>query len=294
VHNRIYSSLWKCQAIRVTCMGLGAIAVIACAMAIKGWQPTSFLLASIIVLLGALLVIQVTRTLASFSRQSSTTRQAASEAEKHYITVLQQIVKFVEGRDKYMAGRSMRIGKLCQAMSEKLHLSPEMCGMMNLAGQLHDIGLLAVPDGVLTKGTKHGLDDYRSIKSHSEVSYEVLKPLGMIECILPAVRYHHERMNGTGYPMGLSQGEIPIEARILAVADAYDAMTHDRPHRGAISPLEAMRELRRCSPAGYDTQCVDTLSEIVNLPEIEAVMKTITPAVLSPQTPDVAMQHAVA
>ena len=79
-------------------------------------------------------------------------------------------------------------------------------------------------------------------------------------------------MNGTGYPQGLNGEQIPLEARILAVADSYDAMTHDRPHRTALSPLEAMAELRRCTPAGYDATCVEALAEVVHTPQLQRAM----------------------
>ncbi len=273
---QVNSSLRSYQVIRVTCLALGAFAVVASAMAIKGCQVVSVMLASLILLVGALLVIQVTRSLRALKRQSLTFEQAALQAEEHYLTVLQRIIKFVEGRDKYTQGRSQRIGRLCEAMSRKLGLSDQACRLMNLAGQLHDIGLLAVPDGVLSKKANFGVGDYRSVQRHSEVSYEVLRPLRIIQPVLLGVRYHHERMNGTGYPSGLSHDALPMEARILAVADAYDAMTHDRPHRSAMTPLDAMRELHRCTPAGFDARCVEALSAIDNLPQLEAAMTSAT------------------
>ena len=112
--------------------------------------------------------------------------------------------------------------------------------------------------------------EFRTIQKHSEVSYEILKPLESLREVLPAIRYHHERMNGTGYPAGIREEEIPLGARILAVADAYDAMTHDRPHRSAMTPLAAMKELDRCTPHGYDRTCVDALAGMMHLPLLTA------------------------
>jgi HD-GYP domain-containing protein (c-di-GMP phosphodiesterase class II) len=94
----------------------------------------------------------------------------------------------------------------------------------------------------------------------------------MLAGVLPAIRAHHERLNGTGYPAGLAGDEIPLGARILAVADAYEAMTHDRPHRPAVSPLIAMRELRRCCPSGFDPQCVEALAHVLNVPALEETL----------------------
>ena len=144
--------------------------------------------------------------------------------------------------------------------------------MLKIAGQLLDTGLLAVPEGLLNKRAHLGMGEFRTIKRHSDVSYEVLKPLSMLAEVLPAIRHHHERMNGTGYPAGLVGDRIPLGARILAVADTFDAMTHDRPHRPAMTPLEAITQLRQCSPAGYDSQCVAALSDIIHLPELQEIM----------------------
>ena len=263
------------QVIRITCFGIIGIAVLATAMAIKGWQMASFLLAGVIVLLGSLLVIHVYRALWTLRRHSSALRESSHVAELHYVGVLRRIVKYVEARDKYVNGRSDRIGKLAEMIARRLRLSDANCLLLNVAGQLHDIGLLAVSESILSKRSSLGSDDFRTVKRHCEISYEVLKPLKVLAPMLEAIRCHHERMNGTGYPSGLSGQQIPVEARIIAVADAYDAMTHDRPHRQAMTPLEAMKELRRCTPAGYDQSCVDALADIVNLNDLESVMRRV-------------------
>ena len=118
------------------------------------------------------------------------------------------------------------------------------------------------------------MDEFRTIQKHSEVSYEILRPLRCLKEMLLAVRYHHERMNGTGYPAGISGDEIPLEAKILAVADAYDAMTHDRPHRPAMTPMIAVQELRRCTPHGYDESCVEALADIIHVNKFAEAMDT--------------------
>ena len=198
-------------------------------------------------------------------------RVVAESSESHCIEVLRRVTHYVEGRDRYWAGHSRRVGELTEQIARQMHLDDKLCTELGVAGQLHDIGLLAVPESVISNYTKFGVDEFRSIKKHSEVSYELLDPLDALrrEALL-AIRYHHERMNGTGYPAGLAEDQIPIEARILAVADSYDAMTHDRPHRRAMEPMQAMSELRRCCPAGYDPQCVDALARALKLTAMEA------------------------
>ncbi|HUS47107.1 MAG TPA: HD domain-containing phosphohydrolase, partial [Phycisphaerae bacterium] len=125
------------------------------------------------------------------------------------------------------------------------------------------------PGSVRMLRSRLAVAEFRTVQKHPEVSYQVLRPLRSVAPILPAIRYHHERMNGSGYPEGLKGDKIPLGASIIAVADSYDAMTHDRPHRPAMTPLQAMMELRRCTPAGYDGRCVDAMAEIVNLPDLE-------------------------
>lgn len=266
------------EVIRLACLAMVAITVLACAMAIKGWQLASLLLVGVIALLGTLLVIRISKVLAELRTHTEQVSETAAKAEEHYVGVLRRIVKFVEARDKYTSGRSGRIGKLTEMICRKMNYTEQQCQLMNLAGEIHDIGMLAVSEKILAKRSTLGTDEFRTIKKHSEVSYELLKPLQMLEPVLPAIRCHHERMNGTGYPTSLAGADIPTEARILAVADAYDAMTHDRPHRPAMSPLEAMKELRRCTPAGYDKACVDALAEIVNLSDLQAACSEIAPA----------------
>ena len=240
-----------------------AIAVVALAMALKGWQTASHLLGVVVVLLAFMLVYQVHRAVSRLRDQSAAVRAGALEAEQHYADVLARMVHFAEARDPYLEGHSKRIGDLTRKMALRMGMPPQKADLLALAGELHDVGLLAVPAGILGQQRRISAESFRSVKEHCRIGYEILKPLSTLREALLAVRHHHERMNGTGYPDGLAGEAIPVEARILAVADAYDAMTHDRPHRAAISPADALGELRRCSPAGYDPACVDALTEVM-------------------------------
>jgi HD-GYP domain-containing protein (c-di-GMP phosphodiesterase class II) len=240
-----------------------AIAVVALAMALKGWQTASFLLGVMVVLLSFMLVYQVHRAVSRLRDQSAAVHAGALEAEEHYADVLSRMVHFAEARDPYLEGHSRRIGDLSRKMALRLGMPQEKADLLALAGELHDVGLLAVPASTLGQQRRISTESFRSVKEHCRIGYEILKPLSTLQEALLAVRHHHERMNGTGYPDGLSGDAIPVEARVLAVADVYDAMTHDRPHRPAIAPADALAEIRRCSPAGYDPACVDALAEIL-------------------------------
>ena len=255
--------------VRHVCVSLIAISVTALAMGIRGRQVSRVTLAATIAVMAAVLVFQVWRSVTYYRNKSDAVRRAARRAEEHYAEVLRRIVKFVEARDEYIVGHSQRVGDLSRKIAVNIGLPVDQVNLLQWAGELHDIGLLAVPADVLAKPTHIGAAEFRSVKQHAEAAYEILKPLSFLEDVLPAIHHHHERMNGTGYPGGLVGEQIPLNARVLAVADAYDAMTHDRPHRAAMTPLQALRELKRCTPAGYFEPCVNALAEIMNMPDLE-------------------------
>jgi len=252
--------------IRPVALCVVGIVIAACALAIGGWHTGSVVLGGLLIIVTAVMVCRLWRAMHMLHRISSDAWTSIADCEEHYVTVLRRIMKFVEAREKHGGGHSERVGRLASQMASRIGLSPGECEMMGLAGELHDIGLLAIPEGVLNQHSRIGVNEFRTIQKHSEVSYEILKPIDSLGDVLPAIRYHHERMNGTGYPAGIRGDEIPLGARILAVADAYDAMTHDRPHRPAMTPLDAMRELDRCTPHGYDATCVEALADLMHLP----------------------------
>ncbi len=255
----------------------GGAAVLACVAAAMGQLELALAAAGLTMAMSMALVAKLCRAVAALRRQCAGAMDGAQQAEEHYIGVLKQIIRYVDSRENYTRGRSERIGNLCESISQKMGMEAATCSQMNLAGQLHDVGLLAVSERILNKRALLGSKEFQAVQKHAEVSCELLSPMDSLGGVLPAIRHHHERMNGTGYPHGLSGTNIPLEARILAVADSYDAMTHDRPHRSAMSPAEAMAELRRCTPAGYDTQTVDALAAVLRLPELSRpVMRETT------------------
>jgi HD-GYP domain-containing protein (c-di-GMP phosphodiesterase class II) len=267
--------VWEAREIaRPVCLLVVAMGALAVATGAAGWSTAGVAAVAASVAVAALLVLQVRSAAMTLRHESRRARRAAAEAESHYIQVLRRIIAYVEARDKYWRGHSENVGRLARRIAGELHLPEETCGLLELAGWLHDIGLLAVPESVVKGFGRFGVEEYRSVQKHSEASYEVLRPLETLAEVLPAIRHHHERMNGTGYPAGLPGEQIPLGGKILAVADAYDAMTHDRPHRGAMTPLAAMRELRRCSPSGFDPRCVEALTAVMNMPALEEAVNS--------------------
>lgn len=263
-------------------IAISAVAIALCvyAMTVQIDHGVFVLLAAIVLLLAAGAYLQVSHAVRQFHYKHGELHQAARQAEWHYFKVLRRIMAAIEAREHYTRGRSKRIGFLAKRMGEELGLDANECHMLYMAGQVHDIGLLAVPDYVLNKASRLGSEEYRAVKDHAEASYRILRALTIMTDVLPAIRYHHERMNGTGYPHALKGEEIPLSARIMAVADSYDAMTHDRPHRSGLPPIEALGELRRCSPAGYDSQCVSALEEVMDVRKLREVHGPAQPAAM--------------
>jgi len=249
-----------------------AVAVCATIVVSHGWKASSLVMGGVVVAVVGLMLLRIHWSLSMLSSHSEGLSQSAAIAEEHYIDVLLRIVRSVEARDKYSIGHSERVGKISGKMAQYLELSDHDVRQLEIAGELHDIGMVAIPEHIIVGRAKMGTEGFRTIKTHSQIGYDVLMPLQSISSALDAARYHHERMNGTGYPAGLRGEEIPLCARIVAVADAYDAMTHDRPQRLALSSYAAIGELRRCTPAGYDPDCVNALAECLHFPVLEEAL----------------------
>jgi HD-GYP domain-containing protein (c-di-GMP phosphodiesterase class II) len=142
-------------------------------------------------------------------------------------------------------------------------MPPERINTMRAAGLLHDIGKVGVPDSILNKKSSLTGAEWNPIKQHPDLGVEILKHvIDLVNC-LPAIQHHHEHFNGQGYPAGLSGDKIPFEARILSIADSFDAMTSPRPYRSQLSLQEAMRELKRCSGTQFDPALVDVFCSVV-------------------------------
>jgi HD-GYP domain-containing protein (c-di-GMP phosphodiesterase class II) len=223
---------------------------------------------ALIILIGA--TLQIRRAIKHLHHRSASVQQSAIRAEYHYFKVLHRMLAMVENRHPYSVGRSRRISRLARQIARRMKLPGQQCRLVSLAGRVHDIGLMSVPEPILYKRGRLAGSEFRIVQKHPELSCRILQPLSFLAGALSAVRYHHERMNGTGYPCELQGDQIPMEARILAVADSYDAMTHDRPYRPAMTPLAAINELRRCAPAGYDPTCVAVLEEMLNASALRA------------------------
>jgi putative nucleotidyltransferase with HDIG domain len=176
--------------------------------------------------------------------------------------MLSMLSKAIEARDPYTQGHSARVTTLAEEVARRLGWSPEQLATLRIGGPLHDIGKLAVSDHVLRKEGKLDPEEIDQIRQHPTIGARILLRMAALREAIPYVLYHHERWDGRGYPSGKAGEEIPVEARVLAVADAFDAMTSDRPYRRALSREDALAEVERCSGTQFDPEIARVFLEV--------------------------------
>ncbi|MGA1795391.1 MAG: HD-GYP domain-containing protein [bacterium] len=177
---------------------------------------------------------------------------------ENMIEVLKSMVNIIESRDPYIRCHSSRVTRYALRIAEGLHLSVQDMDTMRLACLLHDIGKIGIPDSILTKKGDLATDELELIQTHSLIGENIVKPLGFLIREGEIIRTHHECFDGSGYPDGLKGDEIPLSARIIAVADSYDAMTSHRPYRMAKTTGESIVEIERLQGIKYDPQVVQS------------------------------------
>jgi diguanylate cyclase (GGDEF)-like protein/putative nucleotidyltransferase with HDIG domain len=175
----------------------------------------------------------------------------------------------VDARDKYTAGHSRRVQQLALAIGRELGLSQAELDLLGHAALFHDIGKLAIPDAILLKPASLSLEEWDLMQRHADEGARIIDRLGFLNDAVPAIRHHHERFDGTGYPEGLAGEEIPLGARIIHVADALDSMLTTRIYRAARPASEALEELRRASGTQFCPRCVAALERILPLEGID-------------------------
>lgn len=173
------------------------------------------------------------------------------------LNAIMAIAKAIEAKDSYTSGHSDRVALCSVAMAERLGWEEEQVKNLRYAALLHDIGKIGVPDAVLNKPMPLNGEEIKIIRQHVLSGGEILKEIHTIPNLQNGARYHHERYDGGGYSKGLKGEEIPIEARIIAIADTYDAMTSDRAYRTRLAEQEVLTELKRGRGTQFDPELLD-------------------------------------
>ena len=173
------------------------------------------------------------------------------------------IANTIDAKDEYTRGHSRRVAEYASAISLELGFSEKEAEDVRFIGLLHDIGKIGIPDSVLNKPGRLTDEEYEIMKSHTTVGSDILKDIAMIKDLDTGAKYHHERPDGKGYPEGLRGGEIPFIARIISVADAYDAMSSNRIYRRHLEPERVLSELKKGNGTQWDKECCDAMIRLI-------------------------------
>jgi diguanylate cyclase (GGDEF)-like protein/putative nucleotidyltransferase with HDIG domain len=188
---------------------------------------------------------------------------AELESQPKALSIIYALAATVDAKDHYTYGHSRKVSEYAVALAEAAKLPKERIDTIRAAGLLHDIGKIGIPDQTLSKPGALNEEEWNIIKTHPELGVEILKRvIDLVNC-LPAIMHHHEHYNGSGYPKGLKSTNIPLEARILSIADAYDAITSPRPYRGQLSMQQAIEELKRCAGSQFDPELVEKFRKVI-------------------------------
>jgi HD-GYP domain-containing protein (c-di-GMP phosphodiesterase class II) len=201
--------------------------------------------------------------LTSFAASAYSRIQLAAKLESHYTETIEALVSALEARDPYTEAHAGRIRDLAMSIGISMQLPAEDRRALRLGAILHDVGKIGISDQILLKPGPLTESEWLKMKEHPVIGERMLQGIDFLAPALPIVRNHHERWDGHGYPDGLAGRAIPVGARIVAVCDAFDAMTSDRPYRQAMSVDDACAELERNAGAQFDAECVAILVDAV-------------------------------
>jgi len=220
----------------------------------------------IICLDNASFTTDIINLLTSFSEQVAVAINNARLYQKiqdSYFEIVKALAQAIEAKDPYTHGHSERVMQYSLIIAEKFNLSKEEKESLKYAAILHDIGKIGVRGIILNNPDRLTVSEYDEVKKHTIIGENIIRPIELLRTIKPLIRHHHEWYNGKGYPDGLSKGDIPLGSRILAVADAYDAMKSDRPYRKAFSEEKAIQEFKQGNGSQFDPKVVEVFLEIL-------------------------------
>jgi diguanylate cyclase (GGDEF)-like protein/putative nucleotidyltransferase with HDIG domain len=184
-------------------------------------------------------------------------------ARRNGLSSVYALVSAVEDRDPYAYGHSRKVSAYAEALAEAIGLSPEEVSKVSTAALLHDIGKIGIPDKVLNKKGRLNGEDWETIKAHPRLGANIVGNVPHLVSCVSSILHHHERWDGGGYPEGLKGEEIPIESRIIAIADSFEAMTSARSYRPALSHEEVVKELRQGAGTQFDPKLVEVFVGII-------------------------------
>lgn len=193
---------------------------------------------------------------------------SARELEEAYVSTVKILAAAIEARDRYTLGHSTRVAELAVALAKEAGLKKEDVDLVEIACLFHDVGKIRLPDSILHKRGRLEAEEIKEMQKHPEYGAEILSKAPCLYKYIPAVRHHHEWYNGNGYPDGLSREQIPVAAAIISLADAFDAMTSDRPYRKALSTEEARLAILKNSGRQFQPELARLMIKIIEQKEM--------------------------
>jgi HD-GYP domain-containing protein (c-di-GMP phosphodiesterase class II) len=203
--------------------------------------------------------VETLQPVASLIGTQQTNARLYADLKELLFGVIRALTSAIDAKDPYTSGHSERVARIAVRLAEELGMSANQRSDLYLMGLLHDVGKIGIDDSVLKKTGPLTPDEYRLIQSHVEIGVHILSDLKKLSHLLPGVLHHHESLDGSGYPAGLAGDQIPFEARILAVADSFDAMSSTRPYRRRLTSTQIDENLRKGAGVQWDARVVDAL-----------------------------------
>lgn len=201
--------------------------------------------------------------------------QLYEEQQRIVLGSIKSLVILLDKKVPCAYTHSKLFSNIVMDLAEELHTSEAQIRCLQYASLLHDAGKIDIPLEILTKTTKLTSQEYGIIKSHPKKGAEIIKPLEVLKPAIPVILYHHEKFDGSGYPSGLKKGQIPLGARIMAVADAFEAMIAGRPYKNTISLKQAIEELKHNSGTQFDPKVVEAFLQVVKKRKFKKYLRII-------------------
>jgi len=203
--------------------------------------------------------IRLLNSLATTAAMAISKAQHYKDLNDLFLSTIKAIANAIEAKDPYTRGHSERIRDYSLVMAGELGMREEEIKNLEISALLHDVGKIGVPEALLSKHGKLTPEEQTEMMKHPVIGAEILSSIKQLSASIPGIKHHQERVDGKGYPEGLKGDDIPLAARIIAVADTFDAMTSDRPYREAMPDEEALKELERLVDMQFDTKCVRSI-----------------------------------
>jgi len=225
--------------------------------------------------------LELNQLAASLNRAAAAVEVSAERLDHVHVEFIEIMAQTLDARDPYTAGHSNRVRDYAIAIAHAMQLTEEEIEIIGVGAQMHDIGKIGIPDAILQKAAQLSTDEFELIKLHPQIGRRIVQRVGNFEKYLPIIELHHENYDGSGYPSGLKGNEIPLAARIVRVADVFDALTTDRAYRPGMPAEKACQIIERSEGTHFDPDVVRALGAVLAPPGAEtAVLPPLTQTAL--------------